>query len=127
MRRFFAFLLLFAAAPALASDGSSAPPSGTGGIITGSILTGVGALNLVTSPVCVTDVYGEVVGSAGQSACLVSSLVIGGGMVAVGVPVLLVGLKHRQDYRAWKDASAEAHVGLVTDGHASMVVVSGSF
>jgi hypothetical protein len=94
-----------ASAPALAQERGLAlldgkpPPTGTGMIVTGSILSGIGAVNLITSPLCKTDLIPD---SDTQDVCFATSLVIGGAFVAVGIPVLIVGLNRRSTYREWK-------------------------
>ncbi|WP_375758427.1 hypothetical protein [Corallococcus exercitus] len=94
----------FASAPVLAQEhgldlsAGKPPPTGTGMLVTGSIMTGVGAVNLLTSPLCKTSM----VPRDTQDVCLGTSLVIGGALTAVGVPLLLVGISRHNNYVEWK-------------------------
>ncbi|MBN8226834.1 hypothetical protein JYK02_04845 [Corallococcus macrosporus] len=94
----------FASNPAFAQEranellGGRPPPTGTGMLVTGSIMTGVGAVNLLTSPLCKTSM----VPRDTQDVCLGTSLVLGGVLTAVGVPLLLVGVSRHNDYVEWK-------------------------
>lgn len=104
---------------------SAEPPSGTAATIVGAILVGVGGINLLTVPVCRTDFYGEAVGPVGQDACLASSLILGGGFVIAGVPVLLTGLKNRREHAEWE--GAQAHLGVNVTPRSGQLVIAGSF
>lgn len=64
------------------------PPSGTGLIVTGSIFTAIGGVNLLTAPICKTDLIAKDT----QTVCLGASLGVGIGFVAIGIPMLLVGV-----------------------------------
>jgi hypothetical protein len=76
------------------------PSSGAGYIIAGSILLGVGVLNLITAPICTVD---DVIGDPDtQDACLYASLIVGGAFVAVGTPLLVVGIRKRRAYKEWR-------------------------
>ncbi len=80
----------------------TAPSSGLGLTIAGSVLTGRGALNLATAPVCKVDaLFPE---RDTQDLCLYSSLIAGGAFIAVGVPLLIVGLGQRSEYQRWERA-----------------------
>lgn len=83
------------------------PSRGTALIIVGGILTGVGALNLATASLC-SGLYED---QQQQDLCFTSSLVIGGGMVAVGIPMLIVGLSRRSTHREWEERN-QALAGL---------------
>ena len=93
-----------ASAPALAQDrgndllGGKPPPTGTGMLVAGSILTGVGAVNLLTSPLCKTSLIPRDT----QDVCFGSSLAIGGVFAAVGLPLLFVGISRHNNYVEWK-------------------------
>jgi hypothetical protein len=76
------------------------PSSGTGLIVAGSILLGIGVLNLITAPICTVD---DVIRDPDtQDACLYASLIVGGAFVAVGTPLLVVGIKKRRAYKEWR-------------------------
>jgi hypothetical protein len=100
-----AVAVTLASAPALAQDPETAvpagkPPStGIGMIVTGSILTGLGAVNLITAPICKTSAIPD---PTSQDVCLGTSLVLGGAFAAVGIPLLLVGVNRHNRYVEWK-------------------------
>ncbi|MCA9623855.1 MAG: hypothetical protein KC731_32760 [Myxococcales bacterium] len=76
------------------------PSKGTGMIIGGAILTGIGGLNLLTAPLCTVD---DLIPNADvQRGCVIGSLVVGGVGLAVGLPLLIVGVGQRSDYRDWE-------------------------
>jgi hypothetical protein len=78
---------------------SEPPSTGLGLLISGAALTGVGALNLATSPICKTSLIKD---HDTQNVCLVASLVFGGTLVLIGVPLLAVGVTRRNRYLEWK-------------------------
>lgn len=75
------------------------PSSGVGFLISGGILTGLGVVNLATSPLCMTDL----VKHKAQDECLIASLAAGGVMLAVGVPLLIVGGAKRSKFLEWQE------------------------
>jgi hypothetical protein len=75
------------------------PPTGLALLITGGALSGIGALNLATSPICKTSLIGS---TSTQNACFDVSLVLGGALVVVGVPLLIVGIGQHSRYSEWK-------------------------
>lgn len=76
------------------------PSSGVGYIVAGGILLGVGLLNLATAPICRMD---DVIADPDtQDACFYASLIVGGTMIAVGTPLLVVGIKKRRAYNRWR-------------------------
>jgi hypothetical protein len=83
----------------VASDGTVAPSTGTGMIVTGSIFTGIGVANLITAPICKTS---AISGRDTQDVCFGVSLTIGGVFTAIGVPLLLVGIHRHNNYVEWK-------------------------
>lgn len=92
--------------PAVVED---APTStGVGFLVTGGVFTGLGAVNLLTAPICKTDLISN---RDVQNGCLVASLVAGGAFLAVGVPLLIVGGVKRSKYKQWK-ASHPIAAGL---------------
>lgn len=107
--------VILSSSPALAQDRandlltSKPPPTGTGMLVAGSILTGVGAVNLLTSPLCKTSM----VPRDTQDVCLGSSLAIGGVFAAVGLPLLFVGISRHNNYVEWKRQNRA--VALLTD------------
>jgi hypothetical protein len=75
------------------------PSTGVGHIVTGSIFVGVGALNLLTAPLCrVDDVIPD---PETQDTCLYASLIVGGVFLAVGIPLLVIGIGKRRAYKRW--------------------------
>jgi hypothetical protein len=75
------------------------PSNGVGYIITGSIFVGLGGLNLLTAPLCKVD---DVIPDPDtQDACLYASLIVGGVFLAVGIPLLVVGVGKRAAYKRW--------------------------
>lgn len=75
------------------------PSSGVGFLVSGGVLTGLGVLNAAASPVCKTDLVREDV----QDECLITSLVTGGVMLAVGIPLLIVGGAKRSKFLEWQE------------------------
>jgi hypothetical protein len=112
---------------ALADDGlGPEPPSGMGPMITGIILTSIGGANLLTAPVCMTDVYGELVGLEElQRVCLGASLVVGIGGLGVGIPLLLRGNRQRNAHKDWLATDATLQL-TPTDGGA-VATLAGRF
>ena len=110
-------LVIAVALPSSAGAQESPPSKGTGLIITGAILTGVGAVNLATLPLCgelyTEDSYGEDAEDL-KNLCVYSTLIVGVGTLAVGVPLLVVGLNRRAEYRRWQEQHpAFAGMGVV--------------
>jgi hypothetical protein len=85
--------------PAPAASRPDRPPSGVGFLVSGGILTGLGVLNLAASPVCKTELVREDV----QNECLIASLATGGVMLAVGIPLLVVGGAKRSKFLEWQE------------------------
>jgi hypothetical protein len=77
----------------------SPPSNGVGHIISGSILTGLGGLNLLTAPLCMVDTLFSDTDT--QYGCLYASLIVGGTLTAVGIPLLVIGVNKRQRYKKW--------------------------
>ena len=75
------------------------PSSGVGFLVTGGVFTGIGVLNLLTAPICKTDLIPD---RDTQSTCLVAALVVGGTFLAIGVPLLIVGGSKRSKFKEWK-------------------------
>jgi hypothetical protein len=102
-------ILLTAAAVALLApcplgaaevDSTKEPSTGIAHIVTGSIFTGVGAVNLLTAPLCKTSVVQQSL----QDTCLGLAIGVGVVAVAVGVPLLIVGINKRKAYKEWESA-----------------------
>jgi hypothetical protein len=80
------------------------PSNGVGLLVTGGIFTGVGAVNLLTAPICKTDLFS----ADTQTLCLGLSLGIGIPFVVVGIPLLVVGASRRGAYLEWKRSHGAA-------------------
>jgi hypothetical protein len=74
------------------------PPSGLGLIITGSVFTAIGGVNLLTAPICKTDAIASNV----QDICLGASIGVGITFMVIGIPMLVVGVSRRNAYVEWK-------------------------
>jgi hypothetical protein len=81
------------------SVSTSEPSSGLGLIIAGWILTGVGALNLATLPVCYADFYQTY---ADGDVCVAGSVAIGAIGLGLGIPFLIVGYNNRAKHNLWE-------------------------
>jgi hypothetical protein len=91
-------LSLSSAAKAEGSAYDPPPSTGTGFIVSGWILTGVGALNLASLPICKADFYP----ADAEDTCVAASLVVGIGGLGLGIPFLIVGYNRRSDYHEWR-------------------------
>jgi hypothetical protein len=80
------------------------PSTGIGLIVTGSVFTGIGVVNLVTAPICKTSAIAQ----STQSLCLDASLVLAGITLAIGVPMLAVGVVRHNAYVEWKKSNSLA-------------------
>jgi hypothetical protein len=76
------------------------PESGEALVIVGAIFTGVGAANLLTAPICKTDL----VPSLSQDSCLEVELGAGGASAALGLILLVIGVSERAAYRDYYKA-----------------------
>ena len=83
------------------APGSPPPSTGLGLLIAGSVFTGIGALNLITAPICKTGLIPQ---ASTQNLCLAASLVLGGVTLVIGVPMLAVGASKRSKYKEWKQS-----------------------
>ena len=83
----------------MAMSQEAPPSSGVGYLVAGGIFTGIGAVNLLTAPICKTDLIPD---HDTQNTCLIASLAIGGTFLAIGVPLLIVGGSKRSTYKHWK-------------------------
>jgi hypothetical protein len=94
------------------------PPSsrGVGYLVTGGIFTGLGVLNLATSPLAQTDLVQIV------------SIAVGGTFLAIGVPLLIVGGVKRSKYNDWKaNHSVAAGFGFSTANGGGSLTFKGQF
>jgi hypothetical protein len=104
---------------------SPRPSSGVGYLAAGGVFTGIGALNLLTAPICKTDLIPD---RDTQNACLIASLVLGGTFFVIGVPLLIVGSSKRSTYKQWKAANPVASgLGFTTAKAGGMLTFSGQF
>jgi len=87
-----------AADPSAPSDDPQ-PTSGVPLLVTGAALSGIGAVNLATSGIC--KVSALIPDKSTENVCFDASLVLGGTLIAVGVPLLIVGLGQRSRYKDW--------------------------
>jgi hypothetical protein len=102
----------------------SKPSSGIGFLVTGGIFTGIGALNLLTAPLCTTDFL--IPNRSAQQGCLIASLAIGGTFAAIGVPLLIVGGVKRSAYKKWKaDNPMVGGLGFSTVAGGGMLTFGG--
>ncbi len=99
-----ALVVLLSVQTTIAQVEEERPSSGLGLTIAGSVLTGLGALNLASSPICRAGFYRRQVGGTGSDVCFWGSIGLGGVLLAVGVPLLSVGLLRRSRYRAWLES-----------------------
>ena len=83
------------------------PSSGLGLIIPGWILTGVGAANLATMPLCFADFYEDF---GVKEVCIAGSIVFAGVGLGLGVPFLIVGYGQRRRHKAWERGHVAAHL-----------------
>lgn len=105
---------------------SPEPPSGTGYIITGSILLGTGALGVGNSIVIMSLVDSDNVNSKG-STILTAGLITSCVLVAVGIPLLIIGLNRRSDVVEWRKTNGFAGFDLQFDQHKVMTSWSAAF
>jgi len=89
-------------------DDNEEPSSGMGLLITGSILTVVGALNMASSAACRSDDLIE--DATAQDVCFGAALTFGGIITAVGVPLLITGILKRKHYNDWRERHGVAQV-----------------
>jgi hypothetical protein len=79
--------LALAAAPAAADPPAPPPNPGLGFTIAGGVLVGLGGATLATTPLCrLSGIRADAQGS-----CIVTSIVSGGVLATVGIPLLVVG------------------------------------
>ncbi len=87
-------------------DESTRPSSGTGLLIAGGVITGLGLANLATSaPVCHLNPR---LNDAQKSQCTEIALGISGGITGLGVLFLIIGGVQRSGYNDWKQQNGVA-------------------
>ena len=96
------------------------PSSGLLWLLAGSGLTAAGAVNLATAPVCTLST----IRSSAQPACLGTSIAFGVGLLAAGVPLLVVGVGKRS---AWVEWSKSQRVGFAPAPGGAMAAWSWTF
>jgi hypothetical protein len=96
------------------------PSNGVGLLVTGGILTGLGVLNLGTAPICRADFYRDYVGQNGSDVCFVMSLVLGGTMLVVGLPLLIAGKTKRDKYKAWLETHGQPVLMVLPTGDGAL-------
>jgi hypothetical protein len=85
--------------PPILTAYESEPSTGLGFIIPGWILTGVGALNLVTMPVCFAGWYQDF---GVREVCIGASIGFAAVGLGLGIPFLIVGYNKRSKYKRWE-------------------------
>jgi hypothetical protein len=107
------------------SESDTPPSRGVGLLVAGGIFTGIGAINLLTSPICKTDLVGN---RATQDACFTASLVLGGTFLAIGVPMLVVGGVKRSKFKRWQaDHPLAAGLGFSPATGGGALTLGGQF
>lgn len=74
-----------------------APGSGLLWILGGTSLGVAGVVNLATSPLCLSSS----IRSTAQTPCLATSIAFGVGLLAAGIPLLVVGAHRRAEWSEW--------------------------
>jgi hypothetical protein len=87
----------------MALEADPEPSSGLGLLIPGAIMTGVGALNLLSATICVADFYRDYVGRTGTTWCLIGSIGVGVGLLGAGIPMTIIGTMRRTEHKAWEE------------------------
>jgi hypothetical protein len=109
-------------------EGDDDPPSsGVGMIITGWIMSGVGAMNLALIPVCSMDAYPR----ESRDLCIQLSIGVGVIGLGVGIPLLAVGYHQRSKFKEWKRQHAILNELLSTQvtlqNDSALLVYRGTF
>jgi hypothetical protein len=94
------------APPAPATPAAPPPSSGLAWLVVGGLATAGGIGNLATSPLCEL----HAIRLSARTPCLGMSLAFGAGLLALGIPLLVVGSGKRS---AWMDWTKRARVGFV--------------
>jgi hypothetical protein len=92
-----------ARAQEVAANVDERPPSGLELLVTGSIVTGLAVVDLAAGPpVCVDYFSTEVYPRSTRTACITATLVMGGMVTAVGIPLLVVGAGQSHRFKEWQ-------------------------
>ncbi len=74
------------------------PSKGTGFMVTGAVFSGVGAVTVLGTPsICKNGSPYQ----TNRSGCETFGYVLGAGFVAVGIPLIIVGIVKRSNYNKW--------------------------
>jgi hypothetical protein len=96
-------------------------------IIAGWSVTGLGALNLLTIPVCKADFYPH----DQRDLCVDLSVAVGVVGLGVGIPMLIVGYNQRAKHAEWQKHHALLnglmHTQVALQNDSAFVVYRGSF
>ena len=95
------------------------PPTGIGGVVAGSVLTGLGVLNLAYTPMCF--VGGDF--GLGAEGCMAAQLIGGGLFVLAGVPTLIAGGLRRKRYKRWASGERFALAPVITPAYSGLNLV----
>ena len=85
----------------LAASPSERPSKGTGFLIAGTVLTGLGAVTVIATPsICKTGSGAATTGKS-TAGCERFGYIFGASLAVVGIPLMVVGLVKRSNYNAW--------------------------
>ena len=85
----------------LADEPPRPPSKGTGFLITGVVLTGVGVVTVIGTPsICKTGSGAATTGKSTEG-CDRFGYILGATFGAVGIPLMIVGIVKRSNYNAW--------------------------
>lgn len=90
--------LLLVPSAAHAEEPSHEPPTGTPWLVGGGIAMASGVLNLSGAPLCLATLP-----HAQQLPCAGTSIAFGIAGLAIGAPLVVVGIEHRAVRRLWLD------------------------
>lgn len=95
------FAVLAATTPALAEERPPPPSKGTGYLITGAVLTGVGVVTVIGTPsICDTGTGAATTGKS-TTGCKNVGYIFGASFAAVGIPLIIIGSVKRSHYNTW--------------------------